>query len=108
MIPGDSFVAWIVDRLSGLGDVEARRMFGGHGLYHHGTIFGIEHDGRLYLKTDASSRPAFLERGMSPFRPTERQTLHRYFEVPADVLADDDALLEWATAAVRASERVEG
>ncbi len=37
-------------------------MFGGHGLYVDGMIVGIVVDDVLYLKTDAETRPRFVER----------------------------------------------
>jgi TfoX/Sxy family transcriptional regulator of competence genes len=37
---------------------------------------------------------------MQPFKPTEQQTLKRYYEVPADVLEDAERLVEWAENAV--------
>lgn len=97
-----SFVRFVLDQLDDLG-VEARAMFGGHGLYAGDVFFGIVHQGRLYFKTDEASRPAYEERGMEPFRPNERQTLTTYYEVPADVLEDDEQLVAWARTAMEAA-----
>jgi DNA transformation protein len=95
----DGFVDFVVEQLHDLGEVEARRMFGGFGLYRAGDFFGIVHASRLYLKTDDRTRSAFLAAGMGPFRPTPRQTLRTYYEVPPDVLEDADELCRWARAA---------
>jgi DNA transformation protein len=94
----------IYDRLSALGEVTSRTMFGGHGIYWRETIFGILFEGKLYLKVDDESKPNFVSRGMEPFRPNERQTLRSYYEVPPDVLADTEALLSWAGEAIRAGQ----
>ena len=52
----DSFKDFVLDQLSDLDDVEARRMFGGYGLYQDEIFFGIIHKGRLYENTqDAPS-----------------------------------------------------
>lgn len=98
----DSFQRFVVDQLTRLGVVTARAMFGGYGLYHRDFFFGIIHGGRLYLKTDEQSRAGYLDRGMQPFRPNHRQTLRAYYQVPADVLEDDEALVEWARTSLRA------
>jgi TfoX/Sxy family transcriptional regulator of competence genes len=37
----DSFKDFVLDQLRELDDVEARRMFGGYGLYQDETFFGI-------------------------------------------------------------------
>jgi DNA transformation protein len=98
---GDSFLEYVLDQLRGLDRVETRAMFGAHGLYQAGVFFGIVHDGRLYFKTDEESRAEYEQRGMAPFRPSEKQTLKNYYELPVDVLEDDEALCLWALRACR-------
>src|SRR4051812_38468574 len=92
---GERFEDRIVWRLSSLGDLARRAMFGGHGLYWGETIFGIVSRERLYFKVDEASKADYLARGMGPFRPNERQTLKSYYEMPSDVLADPETLLSW-------------
>ena len=97
----DSFKDFIIDQLYGLEGVTDRAMFGGHGLYRGGTFFGIISKGRLYFKTNDSTRPGYVERGMKPFRPNPGQTLKNYFEVPPDILEEPDQLAAWAQDAVQ-------
>jgi DNA transformation protein and related proteins len=93
----DGFVEFVRDQLRGLeGELEFRRMFGGHGLYRDGVFFGILMDGRFYLKTSEATRGEFISRGMEPFRASERQTLKTYYEVPGDVLESPEELVRWA------------
>jgi DNA transformation protein len=94
----------IPEDLASLGDITSRAMFGGHGLYWQGTIFGIVFQDRLYLKVDDRSRDDYFARGMGPLRPNERQTLTSYYEVPNDVLVDREQLLSWVKEAVRAAQ----
>lgn len=75
-------------------------MFGGHGLYQGEVFFGIIHKGRLYFKTDQASRAAYVQRGMKPFRPNAKQTLKTYYEVPVEIIEDDEQLTTWAGRAV--------
>lgn len=91
-----SFKDYVLDQLRRLGRVEARAMFGGYGLYRSGLFFGIVHGGRLYFKTDRAGREEYRRRGMGPFRPNEKQTLKSYYEVPLEVLEDDEELSGWA------------
>src|SRR3954451_9279465 len=95
MAMAETFRERVLVRLSGLGVVTSRPMFGGHALYWHETIFGIVFGDRLYLKVDDRSKADFLSRGMGPFRPNERQTLRSYYEVPPDVPGNPEALLSW-------------
>jgi len=104
---GQGFKDQSLDRLSDLGEITVRPMFGGHGLYWRGVIFGILFRGKLFLKVDERSRPDFEAVGMGPFHPNESQTLKSYYEVPPDVLDDPKALLSWAREAIRAGQSSE-
>lgn len=84
-----------MDQLDELG-VTARAMFGGHGLYLGERFFGIVHDGSLYLKTGDETRPWYEGRGMTAFRPSPKQHLRNYYEVPPDALEDRGQLVELA------------
>ena len=97
----DLFVKFVLDQLGGVHGLECRAMFGGHGLYSEDVFFGIISGGKLYFKTRSSTREKYLEHGMEPFRPNERQTLKNYYEVPVDVLEDHDDLTVWALEATR-------
>ncbi len=96
----DSFVQFVVDQLMALGEVEARAMFGGFGLYCGGAFFGIVHGDRVYFKTDAASRKDYEVAGMEPFQPSAAQTLKNYMEIPPDVLEDAAELVRLAETAI--------
>ncbi|MDH3442905.1 MAG: TfoX/Sxy family protein [Deltaproteobacteria bacterium] len=102
----ETFKDFVLDQLQGLDDVEARRMFGGFGLYQDETFFGIVHKGRLYFKIDETTVGEYQKRKMKPFRPNPKQTLKSYYQVPADVIEDVDQLSAWARAAVRCQPRI--
>jgi DNA transformation protein len=90
----DSFRDYVLEQLGK--EATSRAMFGGYGLYHRDRIFGILHQGRLYFRTSPLTRPDYVTRGMRPFKPSARQTLRSYYEVPVDVLEDADTLRAWA------------
>jgi DNA transformation protein len=97
----ESFKDYVVDQLHQLDDVEARRMFGGFGLYRDETFFGIVHKGKLFFKIDESTIGEYRKRKMKPFRPNAKQTLKSYYQVPAEIIEDGDELREWAVKAVQ-------
>jgi DNA transformation protein len=92
----ESFKDFVLDQLGELEDVEARRMFGGFGLYQDETFFGIIHQGRVYFKTNETTAGEYRKRKMKPFRPNPRQTLKSYYQVPVEVLEDSEQLCQWA------------
>ena len=91
-----SFKDFILDQLRDLGEVRCRSMFGGYGLYRAERFFGILHRGRLYFKTDDTTRREYLEAGSEPFKPNAEQTLGAYYEVPAHIVEDSTALIRCA------------
>jgi DNA transformation protein len=91
-----------------LGPVEARRMFGGHGLYLEGTIFALVFDGTLFLKADEKTKAAFERRGLGPitYEGRKGQTIALpYWEAPAALKKDGKALCRWAQKAYEAGLR---
>ncbi len=97
----DSFKDFVLDQLRELDGVEARGMFGGFGLYQDETFFGIIHRGHLYFKIDETTVVEYRNRKMKPFRPSPKQTLKTYYQVPVDVIEDADQLVDWAKRAIQ-------
>jgi DNA transformation protein len=86
--------------------LRARGMFGGVGLYCGDLFFALMDDDALYFKVDDGNRPRFEAAGMAPFRPGgEGGEVMQYYEVPAEVLEDAEALAEWALEAVEVARR---
>lgn len=102
-----SYRAFIVERLQlALPDVRARDMFGGVGVYSGTTFFALIGNDVLYFKVDDQTRAMYESRGMRAFRPFgEGGEVMQYYEVPADVIEDTDALRAWASAAVTVGRR---
>ncbi len=92
----NEFKEYVLDQLRLLNNVESKQMFGGFGLYCRGIFFGIIVDGCVYFKTDLSSVDSYKERGMAPFKPSAKQTLKNYYEVPPEILEDEQQIVEWA------------
>lgn len=91
----------VLDRLSGLGEIDPRPMFEGFGLFRDGHFFGIVQAGVLYLKTFPETVARYEERGMAPFAPSDTTKLKTYFQVPPEVLQDPAELCRWAEEACR-------
>lgn len=93
----DEFLKYVRDQLAAWGEVRAKRMFGGAGLYHQGIMFGLVADDVAYLKVSDANRPDFEAAGSQPFQPYKGQkTIRSYYEIPEEVLDDPDQLVRWA------------
>ena len=84
-------------------------MFGGVGIYAAELFFALLDDDTLYFKVDDVTRPEFESRGMTPFRPYgEEGEVMGYYDVPADVLENPEALGAWVEAAITVARRARG
>jgi len=102
------FLAHVLDLARAVGPADARRMFGGHGIYVDGLIVGLVVDDTLYLKTDGETRPAFEARGLAPFRFTSKRkgaVSTSYYTPPEEALENRAAMREWLTLALAAGRR---
>ena len=98
MAVSSSFRTFVLEQLSRvIPRIRARSMFGGVGIYAGDLFFALIADDTLYFKVDDSNRPDFEAAGMEPFLPygDERDKM-QYYQVPADLLDDPDALRPWA------------
>ena len=92
------FATHIVDLLEPFGYCEARRMFGGYGIFHQGLMFGLIARGSLYLESDAESRADFVAEGSSAFSYFKKKRACQLscYLAPDDFFEDDLAGLRWA------------
>jgi DNA transformation protein len=88
-----------------LGEVVARRMFGGYGLYLDGAMFAIVTGGTLYFKAEATTAPRFEAAGASPFSYMRqgRRVRLSFWSVPVGAFDDGGTFLPWAELALAAA-----
>lgn len=107
MARGSDFIDFVLEQLAPLGNVRARAMFGGFGIYRGDTIFAIVLDDRLYLKANGETRGEYESRGLSQFTYPARGKTRRlsYSEAPAEVFEEPESMCEWARRALAAAIR---
>ena len=107
MAISEGYLEYVLDQLRTFGNVTAKKMFGGAGLYSEGVMFGLIADDVLYLKVDDSNRADYAAEGMGPFRPfgEKKSQVMSYYEVPLEVLESEEALRRWAAKALEAAQR---
>ncbi|SIQ08961.1 TfoX/Sxy family protein [Pseudacidovorax sp. RU35E] len=109
--PGRSpslFVQSLHEVFSPLGRVEARRMFGGHGLYHQDVMLALVVRDTLYLKADAASQTEFDALGLPAFsyqREGRPATLTSFRQAPETIFDDTEQALHWGRLAYEAALR---
>jgi DNA transformation protein and related proteins len=101
----DPFVAHALELLAPLGNVRARKMFGGWGISCDGLSIALIAFERLYLKVDVTTKPQFQQTGCEPFvyegkhRPMEMS----YWTVPPEAMDAPHLMAPWAHLAMQAA-----
>lgn len=91
------------EHFAGLGVLEIKRMFGGAGVYLHGTIFALLDDGVVWLKADETNIPALEAAGSRQFTyPGKDGAVMNlgYWSLPESALDDADEAVGWARGAL--------
>jgi DNA transformation protein and related proteins len=101
------FTDYLPELFAGFGAVTLRRMFGGHGVYKDGLMFGLIASDQLYLKVDDQNRSAFTELGLGPFVYVKdgKSMAMSYFAAPAAIFDDPDEAAVWARSSFEAALR---
>ncbi|MEJ2070193.1 MAG: TfoX/Sxy family protein [Syntrophobacterales bacterium] len=106
MAVSDEFLEYVVEQLADWAEVQARRMFGGVGLYCQGRMFGLIADDILYFKVSDLNRDDFKKAGSLPFRPyPHKKITMSYWEIPGEVLEDRDELARWAAKSLAVTKK---
>ncbi len=84
------FVEYLKEVFAEFGLIQARKMFGGYGMYHQGVMFGLVADDTLYLKVDTKIQPLFEAKGLGPFEYAKGDTVVKMsYSVAPDAILDD-------------------
>jgi len=81
----------LVEKLSTLGAITSKRMFGGHGIFYNAKMFAmVDSKGVCYFKVDDRLQKEFAQLGS---KPNARMP---YASIPKGVFNDLDQLHNWA------------
>jgi DNA transformation protein len=102
------FVQHVLDLLIDYDPVRARRMFGGHGIYHGDLMFVLVANKSIYIKTDDLTRPDFIACELAPFSSDctgGNQPALSYYAVPKEAYDDREVMRIWAKKGYEAAKR---
>ena len=101
------FPAHCAELLGALGPTRLKRMFGGYGFYVDDVFIAVGTSDRLYLKTDAQTRPRFEAAGCEPFvfEAEGKQVTTSYWAAPDDAMESPALMWPWARLAMEAALR---
>ena len=105
MAVSEDFKNYVIDQLSGIENVEVKKLFGGIGFFKEGLMFGMIGGDKFRLKVDEHNQADYEDKGMQPLFSKGKKKGMPYWEVPAEVLENQDLLMEWGMEAYAAAVR---
>lgn len=102
----DPLIDLVREALDGHAAVDARRLFGGAGLYCDGICFALLSRGALYFKVGDPTRERYESEGSQPFGYAIKGrsgALTSYYRVPERLIDEPDLLKTWALDAIEAA-----
>ena len=101
------YVVYVVELMQSLGPVTAKGMFGGHGIFLEGLMFGLVAEGVLYLKVDEEILSQFKDRNLDVFTYDKKGKKMKmsYYQAPDEALEDSEEMCLWANKSYGASLR---
>ena len=83
------------ERLTSLDEITTRRMFGGVGAFASWKMFAlVDSNGVIFFKVSDANRARYEAVG------AEQHSRMPYYQVPAEVLGDDQVFADWAQASI--------
>lgn len=104
----NSYIKFILDILSPLTGIKCTKMFGGYGIYKDNIFFAIMAQDILYFKVDDINRNDYQEYESKPFsykNKNKKSIVMSYWQVPSDILENQNELINWVNKAVNAAKR---
>ncbi len=93
------FIAFVMELLEPISAIEAGKFFGGYGIKSQSVQFAMIMGNTLYFVVNDNTRPEYEEAGSKPFSYQTKKGerfVKRYYQVPPELLEDQDELLIWA------------
>ncbi len=89
----------LVEKLNSIDGITSKKMFGGHGIFHDGKMFGIiDSKGKAFLKADEENASYYLEKG------SIKHSKMPYYSIPEGVLNTTSDLIKLAKISIEISK----
>lgn len=101
------YIEFLHEVFAEFGDIRAKPMFGGYGLFHNELMFALIADEQLYLKVDAVSESDFTNQALPAFNFNKAgKTVKMSYRLAPESIFDDPAEAKhWAQLAYDAAKR---
>ena len=104
----NEFLNYMLDLLEPMGELSYKPLFGGYAICKHDAAFALVFDATVYFKTDMTNRKDYESYSSNPltYQKQGKTISLSNLEVPAEVMEDQDRLLQWANTAYKIAKNV--
>ena len=90
----------VLEKLNDIDELSSKKMFGGHGLFHQGKMFGmVDPKGEPYLKVNDTQRAIFEKKGATAHAKMP------YVTIPDKIFNNKEEFKEWAWQSINLSKK---
>lgn len=107
MAVSDSYRTFVLEQIARAAPrIRGKSMFGGVGVYSGDHFFALIDNDTLFFKVDDSNRGDFVAARMKAWSPFgDGKEMTGYYELPAELLEDPDAMQPWVEKAIAVATR---
>ncbi len=107
MSVSESYRTFVIEQLGRVTSrIREKSMFGGVGVYAGEHFFALIDNDVLFFKVDDETRHDFIAARMPAWSPFgDDRAMKGYYQLPADLLEDPDALRPWVDKAIGVAAR---
>lgn len=88
----------LIEKLGSISGITSKKMFGGHGFFHDGKMFGIiDSKGQAFLKTNESTKVKFEASGSNSHAKMP------YHSIPEGIFQSEE-LIDWVNESILISK----
>ncbi len=78
----------LLEKLESVGGISIKKMYGGHGFFHEGKMFGIlDSKGKIFMKSDEANKSEFIVLGGG------KESKMPYFSIPVSIVNKPKSLI---------------
>ena len=94
----NEFLQYALDIFNPLGKLHTKTLFGGNAILKNNITFAMVFDGSIYLKTNKDTVEKYLDLNSKPlsYKKNNKTINLRYYEIPVEIIDDEDQLIDWA------------
>ena len=81
----------LLNKLAPIEGISSKKMFGGHGIFYEGKMFGmVNSKGASFFKTNESNENDYINLN------AEKHSRMPYYMIPENIINNNESLISWA------------